>query len=1012
MLYKTKVTQPSGAQTAYGYDDDGNLVQVTDALGRITKYAYDAEGGLVSIQSPSGAVEQIVRDPAGRVTAYVDAAGAQTRYDWDELGNLVEKSYAQEGAASVLYSYDKGGLVTARSDATGDATVERDQLGRIVAETDGQGRRIGYDYDAKGNLTQVDYPDGMQVTYDYDAEGNLEVVHAPEGDYCYAYDEAASPVSLTRPDGTATTYEYDTEGRLMRLENRGASGTLISSFAYEYDGEGNPVAEESTTTASDATITRSSRAFAYDADGRLASFEEQCDGPVPAHFREDYEWDAAGNRTGVTHTDLATGAAEKTVYRYDADDRLMAEEGPQGTTSYEYDAAGNLARKAVPGAEVVEYAWAVENRLAAVRQGGRVLMAATYDGDGNKVLQSTLYHTDEIERSELPGTTASDFATKVLYGASVALPLAGAPAAADGSLKATAVACAAGGDGGRSFGPVEWFLWGATHSLAGSLAPASLPVAALGALLAEAAILGPQGGCDPVPGRGLPAPPGAAPLLTQSGVQLEELLAMAAGDWRNLPLRGAGGADTADRRAAIPVETPYVQERWELVAYVNSTVVDSVAQPAARYSDVSGTLNDVYGLGRLSTAGGTAETPVAATYLQDGLGSVSAVLDASGAVSAGYSYSPWGEVSGGAGELPAYGYNAEESTAAAGLQYLRARWYDPAGASFASRDTYLGSAPDPASLNRYAYAQGNPVAYSDPAGRAAWLKSASKTVLSAAGRGSGKLTYNRLSGSLLDPTLKRTGQKASCFTQGLPTDAHGNVVASTAPTWGQRQAAWAKSSAKSSARASPSKSGGGGSARSVRLAGRAATAQATASAVQRAFCAGASFLGVADQSGAVDWGALGHAALDALGFVPGLGAAADVANGLWYLAEGNFVDAGMSFLSAIPGVGDALGAGKTALKTGLAAADAAKKALSPSQMTQALKEAKSKVKREIDRFEYDDSRRDFDVGEDRVPHVHFADGTSMTSHGTIHDEKKGVPSPSKEASEFLEKGGWAGGPRE
>lgn len=252
---------------------------------------------------------------------------------------------------------------------------------------------------------------------------------------------------------------------------------------------------------------------------------------------------------------------------------------------------------------------------------------------------------------------------------------------------------------------------------------------------------------------------------------------MASADWRNLPLRGAGGADTADRRAAIPVETPYVQERWELVAYVNSTVVDSVAQPAARYSDVSGALNDVYGLSRLSTAGGTAEILVAATYLQDGLGSVSAVLDASGAVVASYSYSPWGEVSGGAGELPAYGYNAEEATVAAGLQYLRARWYDPAGASFASRDTYLGDAPDLASLNRYAYAQGNPVAYSDPAGRAAWLKSASKTVLSAAGKGNGKLTYNRLSGSLLDPTLKRTGQKASCFTQGLPTDAHVGAAA-------------------------------------------------------------------------------------------------------------------------------------------------------------------------------------------------------------------------------------------
>lgn len=50
---------------------------------------------------------------------------------------------------------------------------------------------------------------------------------------------------------------------------------------------------------------------------------------------------------------------------------------------------------------------------------------------------------------------------------------------------------------------------------------------------------------------------------------------MASVDWRNLPLRGAAAADAVGKCAAIPVETPYVQERWELVAYVNSTVADS-----------------------------------------------------------------------------------------------------------------------------------------------------------------------------------------------------------------------------------------------------------------------------------------------------------------------------------------------------------------------------------------------------------------------------------------------------
>lgn len=53
--------------------------------------------------------------------------------------------------------------------------------------------------------------------------------------------------------------------------------------------------------------------------------------------------------------------------------------------------------------------------------------------------------------------------------------------------------------------------------------------------------------------------------------------------------------------------------------------------------------------------------------------------------------------------------------------------------------------------------------------------------------------------------------------------------------------------------------------------------------------------------------------------LPVVGAAADVANGVWYAAEGNYTDAALSFASAVPGVGDAVGAAKLAAK-GTAAA--------------------------------------------------------------------------------------------
>ncbi|WP_306208171.1 golvesin C-terminal-like domain-containing protein [Actinoplanes sp. RD1] len=64
------------------------------------------------------------------------------------------------------------------------------------------------------------------------------------------------------------------------------------------------------------------------------------------------------------------------------------------------------------------------------------------------------------------------------------------------------------------------------------------------------------------------------------------------------------------------------------------------------------------------------------------------------------------------------------------------------------------------------------------------------------------------------------------------------------------------------------------------------------------------------------WSDIGHGALDVVGLVPVVGEVADLANGAWYAAEGNYVDAALSFSSAIPLVGY----GATAVKAGKYAA--------------------------------------------------------------------------------------------
>ncbi|HEX6683897.1 MAG TPA: polymorphic toxin-type HINT domain-containing protein [Candidatus Limnocylindrales bacterium] len=71
----------------------------------------------------------------------------------------------------------------------------------------------------------------------------------------------------------------------------------------------------------------------------------------------------------------------------------------------------------------------------------------------------------------------------------------------------------------------------------------------------------------------------------------------------------------------------------------------------------------------------------------------------------------------------------------------------------------------------------------------------------------------------------------------------------------------------------------------------------------------------------MSWSDIGHAALDIVGMVPVVGEVADVANGIWYMAEGNYVDGAMSLASAIPLAGNVVGAAKLA-KTGKKVYDA------------------------------------------------------------------------------------------
>ena len=110
-------------------------------------------------------------------------------------------------------------------------------------------------------------------------------------------------------------------------------------------------------------------------------------------------------------------------------------------------------------------------------------------------------------------------------------------------------------------------------------------------------------------------------------------------------------------------------------------------------------------------------------YTYDGRGSVSAVIGAWGDHRATYWYDGLGNVKSqihgygvfGSGKKY-YGYNAESYNPVTGNQNLRARQVNIRRQRFLTEDTYIGDKVNVLSLNRYIYANDNPLRYVDPNG--------------------------------------------------------------------------------------------------------------------------------------------------------------------------------------------------------------------------------------------------------------------------------------------------------
>lgn len=728
----TAVKSPLGTLTEYTYDKMGNMTEKKSADGQTTAYGYDLHNNLVSVTSPDGTVEEFIYDISSRLQKAIKPDGTSIEYNYDNLNKLLSKTYSDD-TESVTYGYDTTGRRVSMKDESGETSYAYDVLGRITSVTDGLDHTVKYGYDEYGRLADISYPDGRTVSYTYDLADNLLTVDDSTGGKTeYTYDANGKVLSCTRSDGSSTAYIYDLLGQVVSVQNT-VGGNMVSEFTYTYDENGRIVTEKATQDGSTAEKT-----FVYDAEGQLTEYTEVLNGEAST---TKYGYSVTGNRMAVTK-----GADKETVvYEYDDNGKLIGETSSKdGRTNYTYDDNGNLIKKTADG-ETYTYAYDVENRLTAVREGGALLMAASYDGDGNRTFQLTRQIVSfSIDKSaygndsEIPGKDATDSnpsaGTTPFSGSSSDNPkndasnLDSVPTGNEQTTKtyyekvyadpADTIFWYGFGQGALQFlGGVNTAI---SSFLSDMFCHAWDAVTGQYTLVLHSEAEYSNEDIDAMRRAGLSEKDIDAITGNATDISENTLKQIANSDpsaanqtTANAP---RGNEKPVSGESVVIPQNPDqgVRIDYELSCYVNdiNTSNEQVLMTYGRNESEKTVYT--YGIDRI--AEDDLQTEETSSYLYDGRGSVVQTAIA-GEIDLSITYDPFGDITSGVdANFVGFAYNGEETNQVTGLQYLRARYYDSELGSFLTIDSYLGSLTDVTTQNRYTYANNDPVNNIDPSG--------------------------------------------------------------------------------------------------------------------------------------------------------------------------------------------------------------------------------------------------------------------------------------------------------
>ncbi len=250
-----------GTVIEYEYDERGYLVGMTTPSGKYT-FGYNSghEGIYIStITFPNGAVKEYILDASNHTRTFVkypDGVTLEFRslqpgwtyeisndkglivryafinglkaYIYDQYGNRISIEYDPKGNISkIIYpdgsyeliSFNEFDLPTYYRDRNGNVTeIFYDERGNISKIVYPDGRWLEFTSDKRGLITSLRTNTGKEILVQYDKYGYPSLVKLPSGkEWKLSYNITGDLLKITDPEGNTYTYKYDQLRRITRI---------------------------------------------------------------------------------------------------------------------------------------------------------------------------------------------------------------------------------------------------------------------------------------------------------------------------------------------------------------------------------------------------------------------------------------------------------------------------------------------------------------------------------------------------------------------------------------------------------------------------------------------------------------------------------------------------------------------------------------------------------------------------------------------------------------------------